>query len=91
MDNNLYLRVPRHYYNTLGNGYQQQYENLPDAKCDLIQVKDKRLMNDIIRKEIFFEEHGIHKKGINKVFRYGKDYIVDNSKRKVEVYEIKEK
>lgn len=57
----------------------------------MFQVKDKKLMNGIIRKEIFFEEHGIHKKGINKVFRYGKNYIVDNSKRKVEVFEIKEK
>ena len=60
-------------------------------KCDLIQVKDKNLMNGIIRKEIFFEEHGIHKKGVNVVFRYGKNYLVDNSKRKVEVFEIKEK
>lgn len=48
-------------------------------------------MNGIIRKEIFFEEHGIHKKGINKIFRYGKYYIVDNSKRKVEVFEMREK
>ena len=47
MDNNLYLKVPRHYYNTLGNGYQQQYENLPRIMTyiDIIASKDRAKVN----------------------------------------------
>lgn len=47
IDNNLYLRVPRHYYHTLGNGYQQQYENLPRVMTyiDIIAAKDRAKVN----------------------------------------------
>lgn len=48
-------------------------------------------MNGIIRKEIFFEEYRIHKKGVNIVFRYGKNYLVDNRNRKVEIFEMRDK
>ena len=62
-----------------------------EAKCDLVQVKDKKLIRGILDKELFFEDYGIHKKGVNVVFRYGKNYLVDNSKHKVEIFEMRDK
>ena len=57
----------------------------------MFQVKDKKLICGILKKELFFEEYGIHKKGVNVVFRYGKNYLVDNTKRKVEIFEMRDK
>lgn len=49
------------------------------------------MIRGILDKELFFEDYGIHKKGVNVVFRYGKNYLVDNSKRKVEIFEMRDK
>lgn len=57
----------------------------------MFQVKDKKLIRGILEKELFFEEYGIHKKGVNIVFRYGKNYLVDYRNRKVEIFEMRDK